>query len=52
MTKLLKCLLHKPEDQSLVPSTHLKKLCVISILGNPSSWEGMDRQTPRGPQAS
>lgn len=46
MTKLLKCLLHKPEDQSLVPSTHLNKLCVISVLGKPSSWEkGMNRQT-------
>lgn len=47
MTKLLKCLLHKPEDQSLIPSTHLKNLCVISLLGNPSSWEGMNRQTPK-----
>lgn len=47
MTKLLKCLLHKPEDQSLVPSTHLKELCVISMLGKPSSWgKGMNRQTP------
>jgi hypothetical protein len=39
MAQLEKCLLHKYEDLSSIPSTHVKKLGVASGAHHPSSWE-------------